>query len=970
MTKRPMNKAAEKILNNALVILVILNLVSYQLVLPAYVSRADDTTTDSSSGSSVSASSDPEKESSDDDKDKAEDSDKDADKTSDASDQSDDKASASDEEDSSTADKSDDGATTQDDTTVTDKSSTISSDTADDPADDSGTDVTADDGIADDSGVVTDAAGTTDGTDITTDDPTDNNTGNDVDEGASSAVASVTAENKADDPSSDQPDSPQADTATTVDSDASTEGNSVSDNTLAAMSLLQPQIAPDEQDPTDKKDEDKDSQPEKDQLEEKTVADTVGSGCGQDNGCQTATIDTGDSGSAVAVLNSTNTNVYTDNGQQYVQNIVGDYTGDINLIGTFQDMLDGAQQLNAQNQEAFETVTNINVASQVDNTVTATASTGNNVISGTDGTATIVTGDAAASVAATSFLNTNIVGDNWLLAIINNAGNWTGNLIVPGQGLFNLPSAGIVFDKITNINIADSVSNFLSANANSGNNSITDTGGSATIATGSANSSVSGTNLINTDIVANNWFMLMINNAGSWTGRIFNWNNGRSDLAYTYDFGSLDGTGDDQAAKHVSVNNINVADEVENNISVDADTGNNAISGTTGSATITTGNATATASAVNFINTNIVGNNWFFGVVNNAGTWNGDLVFGYPDLTVELEADKDSLQPGQALNYIVKYKNVGYARCDNVDLMLSLPPSFFYQSDSLGGAHRNGNDLYWTMSGLEPGEEKSFTVNVMLDPKTASDVTGLESVAGVRTDTDEVELGNNYSSDDISVVFPAGSQVVIQDGLPDSHAGLTVKRSEEKEMHLGAVAEHSITVKNSGKDTLYNLQVKERITGPDGKTLVEYVWPIAKLKKGQTAYITYQIVLGAPLGLGKYHFNASASAVDYYGREVKGKKVSRTVTLLPAIAPASVSEAQNESDGAIASEATIAPDDNTAVPEVLGAASVERKIAWQWLLLLLVIPVVHYIRKEKVYRWENIRRWSAQMGSFLSSFFW
>ena len=680
-----------------------------------------------------------------------------------------------------------------------------------------------------------------------------------------------------------------------------------------------------------------------------------------------AGINTGNAVAGAVAVNHINTNIFTENGTEYVENITGDFTGDINLIDAFDGVLENAQNLNQENQKSFEkvTVTNVNVAQKVENTLVAEADSGENLIENIDGLAEIVTGSAEALASAINFVNTNIVGNNWLFAEINILGNWTGNLIVPGEGLFNLPSAGMVFDKISNTNLAKSVSNFLSSSANTGENSIESTAGDATILTGKASATSSGVNMVNTNIVRNNWFFLMINNAGNWTGQVFNWNNGNQSLAYEYNFGSLAGA-DSQVSKCVSVNNFNSAEEVQNTVVASADTGGNIIKKATGDATISTGNATARASAFNFINTNIVGNNWFLGIVNNAGNWDGDVIFGYPDLAVTLSADRSALEPGENLVYSLRYRNVGQAKCGNVDLMLSLPENFVYQSDSAGGAQKKDNDYFWSMAGLKPGEEKTFSVTVLLDPKTAENIVSLESVAGIRTDTEERNLSNNYESEKTNLIFITDSQVTIQDDasvFPEKQAKISIERSEAASVAVGSVSSHSISVKNTGKGSLFNLEVKEKIVNPSGEKMAEYVWPIAELKKGQSALIEYQISIDPSSMLGNYTHTASAKALDYYGREIESREVSQVVVFFRD-APKQTTLGASEENLSLLEEAEASEN---YLPGVIGMAN-EKKIAWQWLLLLLLIPIAYYARKERIYRWENIQKFSRQMGNFLSSF--
>lgn len=678
-----------------------------------------------------------------------------------------------------------------------------------------------------------------------------------------------------------------------------------------------------------------------------------------------AVIETGDAAAKTLAVNAVNTNIYTENGAEYIKNITEDYTGDVNLLEAFNDILDSAQNLNQENQEAVEhiTIINANTAEKVENIAVAEASSGDNTILNGSGTADIKTGDAEASASIFNLINTNIVGDNWLFAVINNVGNWTGDLIVPGAGLLNAPPADMVFDKIVNNNLAENIKNFLSSSANSGGNASDSKSGSAEIGTGEAVASSSAVNIVNTNITRNNWFFLMINNSGQWLGKVVNWNgeDPNQGTAYEYDFGSLSEFY--QPSKIVSVYNSNKAEEVANTVSASANTGDNRASAE-GDAAISTGNASAWASAFNFVNTNITGNNWLFGVVNNAGNWKGDVVFAYPDLSIGLSADKEKIQPGDSLVYTITYKNGGKAKCGNVDLMLSLPEYFSYQSDSQGGVRSSGRDYFWSVAGLDPGEEESFRVTVDSDIQTPRDVLSLESVAGVKTDTEEKELSNNYDSEKTGLLFITNPQITIQNNvlaIPKSRAKLSIERREDATVAVGNISNHSILVKNRGKEILYNVEVKERIKNPAGEKMAEYVWQIAKLKKGQSALIEYQIFADPLIALGGYKHTASARAIDYYGRKVEGKSVSQIVAFVSGSSSHVIVGAGEELVPTV--EAA-----ETSTPAVLGVRNSARDIPWQWLLALLALPLAQMIRKKKLYQKRRLVRLVRQTSSAIFSF--
>ena len=63
-------------------------------------------------------------------------------------------------------------------------------------------------------------------------------------------------------------------------------------------------------------------------------------------------------------------------------------------------------------------------------------------------------------------------------------------------------------------------------------------------------------------------------------------------------------------------------------------------------------------------------------------------------IDVRLSADKDEVKPGESFDYTIKYKNIGKAKCDNAELMLSLPKYLSFLSDTSGSSQNDGGNYY------------------------------------------------------------------------------------------------------------------------------------------------------------------------------------------------------------------------------------------------------------------------------------
>ena len=310
-------------------------------------------------------------------------------------------------------------------------------------------------------------------------------------------------------------------------------------------------------------------------------------------------------------------------------------------------------------------VYNDNTATLINN-LDLLASSGENQITGNDGT--IQTGDAEALLNLFNMVNTNLIGSDWFFGIINLFGELEGDIILPyelaflgeenGEGTSSTVAANIEPGEgsanqataeaetslnVCNINEAD-LENNVTVLANSGRNEII---GDGEIETGDADANLNLFNMVNTNIVGSRWLLLVINNFGEWVGDVIGWwgsilSIGNTTLVWVQLPPLDDGkggttmalnadTGEDsnnlalaQNQNSTTIENYNQA-TVENNVSVVADTGNNKIEGN--SANIQTGNAQAFANIFNLINTNIIGNHWYFCMINIFDRFIGNIMF-------------------------------------------------------------------------------------------------------------------------------------------------------------------------------------------------------------------------------------------------------------------------------------------------------------------------------------------------------
>jgi len=442
-----------------------------------------------------------------------------------------------------------------------------------------------------------------------------------------------------------------------------------------------------------------------------------------------AAILTGNALAWANILNFLNTNIVGSNFEVLLLDILENKNGNIDLNQLWKEnsgKQEGLSLAGETNSSALQIlVQNLNQA-YLENNVNVGANSGGNQANN-NGKATIETGEAVALANVNNFVNTNILGAKFFLGTINILGNFEGNLILPRPENFaqtnNSSSGSAIF---SNQNKAE-VENQLVVGANSGENEENNNGGESLIETGNAQAIANSFSLVNLNIWKNNWFFLLINNLGNWSGRIFGWSTPEAseeptagsevfqvglDGPQTGEYLNLEG----ESLPLVSFQNQNEA-TVKNNIQTTASTGGNQANENQEGATIRTGNASALANLFNFVNLNILGGRWFFGLVNVLGNWRGDAIFAYPDVTVALSNGSGEVAVGGTTEFSLVYQNQGYEEAKEVVLEVELPEGVKYLGDTSGYQPLvSGRVCRWNIGSLSAGEKGGFKIKVEILP--------------------------------------------------------------------------------------------------------------------------------------------------------------------------------------------------------------------------------------------------------------
>lgn len=581
-----------------------------------------------------------------------------------------------------------------------------------------------------------------------------------------------------------------------------------------------------------------------------------------------ASIGTGAATSIADVTNIVNSNFLGSEGLFQFLNLFGNAYGDITLKAG-----DGASCnfLCAITQLFFANYNNANVS----NDISANAATGANTATGNEGDAAIQTGNAFAAANAVNIINTNIVGSDYLTFILNAFGAWSGDLVLPPSSYFEhtAPACeGCLPENlsVTSENSAD-IENTVGASADSGGNEATGNDGASTINTGNAASASNVMTVANTNILGNNLMLIYVRTMGKWTGHVFSLPRGVTIIG-TDDGFIIDGFGGGSALSTAAslnseanwnITNTNAA-IVRNNVSASATTGDNSASANGGDATINTGDAYAAANAINIVNTNILGRNWIFAILNVFGNWNGNVAFGRPDMWVGSSAEGVSpLLPDSEVAYTLTYRNNGNAAATNAVLTTTYSDRLNITSPNGGTVDTDAHTISWNLGTLQPGATGSVTFSAQGNNSAPTGSTHVNTTATLTQFETDANIADNTDALMLDMYRPGPSS-----SGKTSYARLEIKKSRvgEGSIQPGDEVAYKIEVINKGSRNAYKVVVTDQLKNASGEVVHEQSWNLDTITTTEASVnIDYTITFATTTPPGTYTNFALAEWSDENG---------------------------------------------------------------------------------------------------------
>lgn len=295
----------------------------------------------------------------------------------------------------------------------------------------------------------------------------------------------------------------------------------------------------------------------------------------------------------------------------FISNIDGDVFGDL--------FLDPGQLSTLGNKLQDKDLTiNNSSDNKINNNINVQAQSGNAEVSENTTAGDASTGAAKAVANIVNIINSAITSGKSFLGVVNINGNLNGDILLPADFIDQLLAANV---PTTTINTAQLMQNDSSAAnvTNTGiNNNLSATAGTGNATTGVASTNITAFNLTGSNTIGKNSILVFVNVLGNWVGMIVNAPEGATAA-------QLGGGVTQHSTGNKNVSNT-TNNQINNNVTVGAQSGNASVDRNTTAGNATTGDADAAINLLNIANSNMSFSDWM-GIlfINVFGTWNGSF---------------------------------------------------------------------------------------------------------------------------------------------------------------------------------------------------------------------------------------------------------------------------------------------------------------------------------------------------------
>lgn len=530
------------------------------------------------------------------------------------------------------------------------------------------------------------------------------------------------------------------------------------------------------------------------------------------------------------------------------------------------------------------------------NSVIVRAMTGRNSAEGNGG-ASIATGDAYASGNAVNLVNSNLINSNYLLVSLNSFGDVADDIILPGASFFEQllakQNSGLGGALTVNATNTATVTDTTAAVADSGNNTSSGGTGSASVQTGNAISSATSYNQVNSTLIGGTQVFMLFRIWGEFSGAITGLPSGMMwrETPLGIELINEDGTAastDALASDCCSQGSLTASTtndaNLTNNVNVFALTGDNRADSASSTASISTGNAYASANSVNVVNTNLIGRNWIFMIFNIFGNFSGNISFGRPNLWLGASAIAGNpTLPGSALEYRFTVANQGDSDATNV----RLTAEFLKGMLDFEGVDEVDGKAIWNLGKIARGETREFVYRARAGTIPEGSSVAVPLTATVTSQESDSNLLDNTEKLDLVIMSPGA---VTHSGPGRAPFTVDPKITMMKVSSIVATSapaqiDYAIIINNDGGNA-YNVTLHDELVGPFGNFIGDQSWDLGTVLAGEEVRVEYTVAYGADIAPGYYKNTARLSgtknnAVAQYATDMESVETSNIIEIRP-----------------------------------------------------------------------------------------
>ncbi len=210
------------------------------------------------------------------------------------------------------------------------------------------------------------------------------------------------------------------------------------------------------------------------------------------------------------------------------------------------------------------------------------------------------------------------------------------------------------------------------------------------------------------------------------------------------------------------------------------------------------------------------------------------------DLAIFKNSDKDSIFPGERLQFSLTVSNIGPDVAENVQVKDYLPNFFELLSAEPDPDSVTNGVIHWNIPAVEPNQSEQITYLVDLSAQVSDTIASLTNFAFVDTTSDR-NIDNNFAEKSIQILHR------------QPNCDLVIHKSSDKDSVFDdSPFQFQITVENSGPDSAFQVIVRDSLPAgitvqnispsPDSVVGQNILWNIESLAPNQSAsfYLTVQ----------------------------------------------------------------------------------------------------------------------------------